>query len=97
MSVSWLYQAFGFRGYEYVGTKIEHGEVLARIERAPICPGLPRLRERPNFRREISVGERSSRAWHDPLASALEKSSLKKNHCQELIDRVALTRGPLNN
>lgn len=31
MSKSWLYQAFGVRGYEYVGTRFENGEMILRI------------------------------------------------------------------
>lgn len=31
MSGSWLYQAFGVRGYEYVGTKFEHGEMIVQV------------------------------------------------------------------
>jgi len=31
MSKSWLYQAFGVRGYEYVGTRFERGEMILQI------------------------------------------------------------------
>ena len=31
MSVSWLYQAFGIRGYQYVGTRFEEGEMILQI------------------------------------------------------------------
>lgn len=31
MSGSWLYQAFGVRGYEYVSTRFEQGEMIVRV------------------------------------------------------------------
>lgn len=58
MSSSWLYHAFGVRGYRYVATRYESGEIVIVVEppreslRCPVCGG-----------DHVHVHERFRRRW----------------------------------
>jgi transposase len=58
MSKSWLYRAFGIRGYRYVATRYEHGQIVLRIE-----PPRESLRCVPCGSSRVHVIERFRRRW----------------------------------
>lgn len=81
MSSSWLYHVLGVRGYRYVATRFERGEVIVRIE-------LPRekLQCPACGHRHVHVIERFCRVWRTVSIGAKAvflEMDVPKLHCQQ--------------
>lgn len=81
MSNSWLYHAFGVRGYQYVSTRYEQGEIVVRIDvsreslRCPTCGS-----------QKVHVNERFLRQWRSVPVGAKPiyiEMNVPKVECQD--------------
>ena len=61
MSKSWLYHAFGIRGYRYVATQYVYGQIVVRVEPPRESLRCPSLRQRSRACRSSGFGDGGGR------------------------------------